>query len=490
MDHFDNIQTLVYRLEVIKNLILLNEISLIKDQTNKLKDFQELNLIASIILLLEHEKYIDANFLIIQKLEQLQHSRNPIKATIQNITAEERQENNIDNIIKLIPYRKVDKWGFCNPKKEIEIDCDYDEVNPFFEGRAIVCKNNKWGLIDENGEIISDMDFENIYPFTEGIARVSKFYPEKPLSDRRKYGFINLNGELIVPLVYDEVKPFSQGLAMIGLDGERGFIDTEGNIVLEMKYSDNNEDKDEGALIGWHEESYIFREGFCVVAITHFGGQGVINKEGDVIIPFNKFICIRTFSEGLAAVCKEIKIADEEYKPTWGFVDKIGNEIIPCKFDYVSSFREGLAIVEQNGKHGYINQKGIIVIPCIYKAAMPFSEGLAAVLSMSLESNNESADYKWGYIDKKGKIVIPFLYSGEYSLYEGIPTNSSMRNGLISAKKNDKSGYINKYNEIVIDMKYILAYSFKNEIAYVRITDYTPKGATYIDKYGTEYYED
>ena len=58
--------------------------------------------------------------------------------------------NELDNSLpELIPYRKGDKWGFCDRNKKIVIDCVYDKVydvkrnNLFFEdGVALVANYN------------------------------------------------------------------------------------------------------------------------------------------------------------------------------------------------------------------------------------------------------------------------------------------------------------------------------------------------------------
>ena len=50
----------------------------------------------------------------------------------------------------LIPYRKKDKWGFCTPDKKIEIDCIYDNAEPFINGFARVEIDNEMVEIDIN----------------------------------------------------------------------------------------------------------------------------------------------------------------------------------------------------------------------------------------------------------------------------------------------------------------------------------------------------
>lgn len=76
-----------------------------------------------------------------------------------------KQVNNAINITnkllalsepQLIPYRKGDKWGFCNQGGKIVIDCVYDNAFFFNEGLALIKLNNKWAFIDtEDKQIIT-----------------------------------------------------------------------------------------------------------------------------------------------------------------------------------------------------------------------------------------------------------------------------------------------------------------------------------------------
>ena len=48
----------------------------------------------------------------------------------------------------LIPYRKGDKWGFCDRNKNMVIPAVYDDTYLFSGGLAEVKVNNKYGFID------------------------------------------------------------------------------------------------------------------------------------------------------------------------------------------------------------------------------------------------------------------------------------------------------------------------------------------------------
>ena len=66
-----------------------------------------------------------------------------------------------------------------------------------------------------------------------------------------------------------------------------------------------------------------------------------------------------------------------DYK--WGVIDKSGKEVIPCKYDFIYDFCEGLAKVRLDGKYGYIDKSGKEVIPCKYDGAKFVSDGLIGV---------------------------------------------------------------------------------------------------------------
>lgn len=183
------------------------------------------------------------------------------------------------------------------------------------------------------------------------------------------------------------------------------------------------------------------------------GKWGYTDKNGNGVVPC-KYDDAYAFSEGLAKVQKNGKI---------GFVDKNGNEVVPCKYDDASAFYEGLASVKMNGKYGFIDKKGNRVIPCKYDFALEFSEGLTSV-----EMNG-----KWGFIDKYGNEVIPCKYDWGWFFSEG----------LAQVKKNGKWGFIDKNSKEVIPCKYDDARSFSNGMAQVKKNGKWG----FIDKTGKEY---
>jgi hypothetical protein len=69
---------------------------------------------------------------------------------------------------------------------------------------------------------------------------------------------------------------------------------------------------------------------------------------------------------------------------------------------------EDFTDVESNGKYGFIDKTGIEVIPCIYDKVKTFYDGLVRV----------KLNEKWGFIDKTGAEVIPIKYDHAEEFYE------------------------------------------------------------------------
>jgi len=160
-------------------------------------------------------------------------------------------------------------------------------------------------------------------------------------SEGNKMGIKDVDGEIIIPAVYDFVVPISDGL----------FNVKEGNYTA------------------------------------------YFNKEGNVVLPFeNRYETYGNFSEGLARV---------RINEKWGFINKIGEEIIRPQFYYVEDFSDGRAIVRnEQDLHGAIDIRGSLVIGYHFLALTDFINGYAKFGDLNT----------WGLIDRAGNIVVPQKY--------------------------------------------------------------------------------
>ena len=157
--------------------------------------------------------------------------------------------------------------------------------------------------------------------------------------------------------------------------------------------STSKNDRSQAIVKNWWEERGSFNEGLAYVIRKSDDKYGFIDKNGKVIIPC-KWRTAFSFSEGLAPV--------EDDRGKWGYIDKTGKIVIPFQWEWANSFSEGLACVKgENGKYGYIDKTGNLVIPCkwVRETFDHFRDGLVLV---------QDEKYKYHYLDIKGNVVIKF----------------------------------------------------------------------------------
>jgi hypothetical protein len=97
---------------------------------------------------------------------------------------------------------------------------------------------------------------------------------------------------------------------------------------------------------------------------------------------------------------------------SWGFIHREGTLVISHAYQYVGSFRNGLAPVLIGKKWGYIDKAGRMAIQPQFKWADRFSEGLAPV---SFDTDSEVPGLEcvgnYGFIDTNGTLKIPAHFS-------------------------------------------------------------------------------
>lgn len=136
-------------------------------------------------------------------------------------------------------------------------------------------------------------------------------------------------------------------------------------------------------------------------SMNDVGLHGFVDKLGNEVIPL-KYLHVSNFSEGVARVRQEMIYRDDSYTPRltlkdeYSYIDKLGNGAILTKpfYVYIGDFHEGLTIVKstKTRKTGFINKLGDEVIKCKYDSVKNFFEGLAEV---KLNGN-------YGLINKSG----------------------------------------------------------------------------------------
>lgn len=125
-----------------------------------------------------------------------------------------------------------------------------------------------------------------------------------------KFGYLSVTGDIAIEPIYEYASTFSEGLACVS-DGEKyGFIDTTGKLVIPMKYSlfNNIKSRYQRTIFGIESEDKLeqlytsfyytrFSDGICPV--NENGKFGFIDKNGEYIVE-PMFDELTNFYEGIA----------------------------------------------------------------------------------------------------------------------------------------------------------------------------------------------
>lgn len=215
------------------------------------------------------------------------------------------------------------------------------------------------GIADNIGKWVTNLKDQNKYEITVGSNLV---FVEN--SSGKKWLAYNSNPEK--PIIYeidtalnycDWVDYESDSLYAFSYKGKWGFIsDHTGKIIIPPVY----------------HEVEVFNEGLCAVN-NEKGLKGLINSNGDTVVPFGRYAEFSYFFDEYAVVSNSEK---------QGLINKLGVEVIPLLYDDITRWALSISneapiehsevycsdyfLVSTNSKVGLYNKNSILVLDTIY----------------------------------------------------------------------------------------------------------------------------
>ncbi len=294
--------------------------------------------------------------------------------------------------------------------------------------------------------------FQEVFAFSFPSFKSGNLYP---INDDNGGGYIDNNGNIIVEQKYKFTFRFDGNYAIVqGENLKYGVIDKKGNIVIDFIYDDLN---------NLSENFVIYKEN------DKYGYIDILNnRKSDAI-----YDGMKQFKEGMAAVRIDEK---------WGFVNKKGELIIQPKYYSVANFSENLAAVsyKEHTTAGFINKKGRTVISFEDNALEPkeFSQGLVPII--------KAKDKSCSYINKRGKIVIDREHISPLNVYCGNFSNNSVVFYIDDNPRKITTGYIDKKGNI----KYAMTFSITADVSegeFSAFDDFSSDMARFTIDYKTGY---
>lgn len=352
----------------------------------------------------------------------------------------------------LCPVKQNGKWGYITETGEFIIEPRYETAYGFDKnGCALIFENGRYGIIDTDGNYILEPVYDSIGPIKygrciagsdgkytilnekyEAVSEPIEYYMDffyetgyaTLYADKGMKGCINADGEIIAEPIYNELGRFAKnGLANFKLGSRRGYINTKGEIVLELEgcidaaeFHDNGlaravfedgiyfiNEKGEKVLGPYNNDTlinpyYFTKSGLCKVSSNETGLVGLMDENGEMLTDFEYDII------------SEASFPVEYPELFWITLDekyglmKDGKVILEPQFQFIDGFEENgtapYAVIEEDGdqKWGLINLDGEILTEPIFDSILRFGEKDFTVAAL---------DGKDVFINKNGNILSP-----------------------------------------------------------------------------------
>ncbi len=260
--------------------------------------------------------------------------------------------------------QKANKYGFYNNKGRKILDADYEKYS--LAGNYIsVERNGNTTLYDINGNTLNNINY---------VSMIETENPEYFIAQKENGNFCIINKSIIVDEdFYYLTYAFDNYFIFMNREGKYGVWKVWEGIVVEPDYEYILKVDGKEALEAKQQDSEI-------TDIYSKDMEKVLSMDGAILDSVDETYFVVYSNSEKVYLNKDGKIVkNSEVYPDnsiysiqkdgrWGFVDKNGVEIIPCKYDFVTELNEyGFAAIATKGVWGVIDKTGKTVVEPSYE---------------------------------------------------------------------------------------------------------------------------
>jgi hypothetical protein len=331
----------------------------------------------------------------------------------------------------MLGVKKGEKYGFLDSNMNVAIEFNFDQIQPFHFGVALVKIKDNWFLIDKLGNIISD-DYKMTQDLGGGFTMIKK---------NDKFGVINNKGKVLVEPEYEKcvtikMKKDSVYGFILRKDKKDGMIGTDGKIIHPFIYETLYE------ITGYNSSYEFMREGYYAGGWKHnrttrefyhfnydstktkvdiksnpnmgfeitFGSggkRGVSNWAKKIVIP-EKYHSVEAMKFNTFKVCQNERGC--------GLMDTNGKVIIPIGYIYLRDHYDDFITVGRNYQSdwGLYKYDGTMIADTIYGG---FERSHFGMIPYYASFNHRIENKQWvhdekrvGLMDSTGKIIVEANY--------------------------------------------------------------------------------
>lgn len=363
--------------------------------------------------------------------------------------------------------KENEKFGVIDNQGNIIIEPQYDDVKiPNPEKNVFICYEGQTTKVmnDKKEQIYTE--YNNITPLVLKNVSTDLRYEKSVLKyeEDGKYGLISLEGKKITNPIYEEIDTlqYKEGEFVIKKDNKYGIMNMNGYVIINPEYDNIKADAYYSTDTGYKNDGYI------VSNTTDEGYRyGYIDNEGNKILDTNYNDLYRINYEGETyLVCAE--------NGKYGLFNKNKN-IIPNEYQAITYIEgDNLCLVQKGKKYGIITLEGSMILQVRYnqidingdyiyttdenseiKVYDKKGNEVEVNQNTTISTIQENPEYKI-YIDTSNGTTLYSIYQGENKItngnynYIGYLSN----NNYIASRQNEKLGVIDQNENIKLEMKY------------------------------------
>ena len=278
-----------------------------------------------------------------------------------------------------IPFSSIDisrivvskgKYGYINAQGKFIIPAIYTTL--YTAGSGYYFAENaekKNGLLDSLGRVVIPFDKHSLRNVGGDLFSIDK----SPNADVSTYNLFSVKtNKLVSSFPFEQIGQFSDGLLRVKLAGKNGYVNKEGKLVISSVYDDVD------------NLPHPFDNVFSQYLPQDFHDQADGDDPGE--------------------------IAEEDYVSVYCYTESQTLNLAPIYPTSLGDFSGGLANVAIGEKVGSIDKNGKIIVPIIYDFITPFRNGLA--VAVKKKSDEEFAPVlisKSGQIVYEGSVIMTWL---------------------------------------------------------------------------------
>ncbi len=278
-------------------------------------------------------------------------------------------------------------------------------------------KTGLYGFKNERGRLRVPCQYLDAKPYDGGYA---------PVQRETGWGLLDRNGQEIVPCIYDKTGMLTADLALVCKKGLYGIIRAEtGEIGLPCQFNS----------ISFFSDDFLAAERDQQFTLIDHALRLNTDEYFDYIFPIG--------SQGLDGLFIKV-VRDGKY----GLLDAEGRLVLPCLYDQIGPFLNGMSRVKEGETYGMMDRQGRLVIPCEYDWIEDFS---TSGIALAQKEN------KFCAFDKEGVAVVPLEFD-DLSAY---------RNHTLIGRKASRYGFFDSLGHATTETVYDHVEYISDELALV-----------------------